>query len=48
MISALAWVPKGASRARPVRYEMSQAELDAIQRAQQAEDEEGEDTLQAS
>ena len=27
MISSLAWVPKGAPRQQPVRYEVSQAEL---------------------
>jgi hypothetical protein len=39
MISALAWVPPGASKARPVRYEISLGELEAMQQASAMEDE---------
>jgi hypothetical protein len=39
MISALAWVPPGASKARPVRYEISPGELEAMQQAAAMEDE---------
>ena len=29
MISALCWIPRGAARRHPVRYEMSEAEVQA-------------------
>jgi hypothetical protein len=31
MISALAWIPKGASRSKPVRFELSEEEVQRIE-----------------
>lgn len=32
MISALAWIPKGASRSKPIRFELSQEEVERIEK----------------
>ncbi|CAM9705737.1 unnamed protein product [Ectocarpus sp. 4 AP-2014] len=41
MISSLSWVPRGASKSKPLRYEVSQRELEEMMREQGiAEDEE--------
>lgn len=37
MISSISWVPRGAAKAKPDRYELSAEELEAIRRAQAAE-----------
>ncbi|CAN0060944.1 unnamed protein product [Sphacelaria rigidula] len=34
MISSLSWVPKGASKSKPLRYEISQRELEEMVRRQ--------------
>ena len=48
MISALAWVPRGASKAIPLRFEISQQEIDALKRVELAEEDEDRDALEAS
>jgi periodic tryptophan protein 1 len=39
MITALTWVPKGAARAKPVRFELSQEEYARVKSLAKAEEE---------
>ena len=38
MITSLAWIPKGAARARPVRFELSSSELKRVKQLAKVEE----------